>query len=75
MGLIAVAAYSYMSLVPIIQPPIMKLLTTKKERSIRMGRLVKFPNWKQSFLQSFIYHHCVSGTSDHSSIVRYADAW
>jgi sodium ion-translocating decarboxylase beta subunit len=33
---IAVAAYSYMSLVPIIQPPLMKLLTTKKERRIRM---------------------------------------
>ena len=33
---IAVAAYSYMSLVPIIQPPLMKLLTTKAERSIRM---------------------------------------
>jgi carboxybiotin decarboxylase len=34
---IAVAAYSYMSLVPIIQPPLMRLLTTKKERSIRMA--------------------------------------
>ncbi len=33
---IAVAAYSYMSLIPIIQPPLMKLLTTKKERQIRM---------------------------------------
>ena len=33
---IAVAAYSYMSLIPIIQPPLMKLLTTKKERRIRM---------------------------------------
>ena len=33
---IAVAAYSYMSLIPIIQPPIMKLMTTKKERMIRM---------------------------------------
>ncbi|MFU8826379.1 MAG: sodium ion-translocating decarboxylase subunit beta [Brevefilum sp.] len=33
---IAVAAYSYMSLIPIIQPPIMKLLTTRKERMIRM---------------------------------------
>ena len=33
---IAVAAYSYMSLIPIIQPPLMKLLTTKKERMIRM---------------------------------------
>ena len=36
LGPIAVAAYSYMSLVPIIMPPIMRLLTTKKERSIRM---------------------------------------
>jgi len=35
-GAIAVAAYSYMALVPVIQPPIMKLLTTKKERLIRM---------------------------------------
>ncbi len=35
-GAIAVAAYSYMALVPIIQPPVIKLLTTKKERSIRM---------------------------------------
>ena len=39
MGPIAVAAYSYMSLVPIIQPPIMKLLTTKKERQIKMEQL------------------------------------
>ena len=38
-GAIAVAAYSYMSLVPIIQPPIMKLLTTKKEREIKMEQL------------------------------------
>lgn len=39
LGPIAVAAYSYMSLVPIIQPPIMKLLTTKKERRIKMEQL------------------------------------
>ncbi len=39
MGAIAVAAYSYMSLVPIIQPPIMKLLTTKEERAIKMEQL------------------------------------
>ena len=39
MGPIAVAAYSYMSLVPIIQPPIMKLLTTKKERAVKMEQL------------------------------------
>jgi len=39
MGPIAVAAYSYMSLVPIIQPPIMKLLTTEDERKIKMEQL------------------------------------
>ena len=36
MGAIAVSAYSYMALVPVIQPPIMRLLTTKKERVMRM---------------------------------------
>ena len=39
MGPIAVAAYSYMALVPIIQPPIMKALTTEKERKIKMDQL------------------------------------
>ena len=39
MGPIAVAAYSYMSLVPIIQPPFMKLFTTEKERKIKMSQL------------------------------------
>ncbi len=36
---IAIAAYSYMALIPMIQPPFMKLLTTKKERAIKMGNL------------------------------------
>lgn len=39
LGAIAVAAYSYMSLVPLIQPPIMTMFTTKEERSIKMGQL------------------------------------
>lgn len=39
MGPIAVAAYSYMSLVPIIQPPVMKLFTTEKDRKIKMEQL------------------------------------
>ena len=39
LGSIAVAAYSYMALVPVIQPPIMKMLTTEKERKIRMSQL------------------------------------
>ncbi len=44
LGATAVAAYSYMALVPIIQPPIMRLLTTKEERKIRMPRLRKVSN-------------------------------
>ncbi len=39
LGPIAIAAYSYMALVPVIQPPIMRLLTTKKERMIKMSQL------------------------------------
>ncbi len=39
LGAIAIAAYSYMALIPMIQPPIMKLLTTKKERAIEMKQL------------------------------------
>lgn len=39
LGAIAIAAYSYMALVPLIQPPIMKMLTTKKERSVKMEQL------------------------------------
>lgn len=38
---IAVAAYSYMALIPLIQPPIMKALTTQKERAVKMGQLRK----------------------------------
>ena len=39
LGAIAIAAYSYMALIPLIQPPLMKLLTTKKERCLRMTEL------------------------------------
>ena len=39
LGAIAIAAYSYMALIPMIQPPVMRLLTTKKERAIRMTTL------------------------------------
>ncbi|NBI42704.1 sodium ion-translocating decarboxylase subunit beta [[Haemophilus] felis] len=44
LGAIAVAAYSYMALVPLIQPPIMKALTTKQERKIRMVQLRNVSN-------------------------------
>ena len=45
LGAIAVSAYSYMALVPLIQPPIMKLLTTKAERRIRMEASAEVPRW------------------------------
>ena len=49
MGPIAVAAYSYMALVPIIQPPIMKLLTTEEgERDQVWSSFVRYPNWRRS---------------------------
>jgi oxaloacetate decarboxylase beta subunit len=41
LGAVSVAAYSYMALVPIIQPPIMRALTTEKERTVRMGTIRK----------------------------------
>ena len=49
MGPIAVAAYSYMALVPIIQPPIMKLFTTEEERKIKMEQL-RFVSKKERIL-------------------------
>jgi carboxybiotin decarboxylase len=45
LGPIAVSAYSYMALVPLIQPPIMRLLTTEKERKIRMTGNLDVPRW------------------------------
>jgi len=45
MGAIAVSAYSYMALVPIIQPPIMRALTTRRERRIRMEGGTEAPRW------------------------------
>ena len=50
LGAIAIAAYSYMALIPLIQPPLMKLLTTKKERSIRMTELRKV-----SFVEKIVF--------------------
>ena len=53
LGAIAVAAYSYMSLVPLIQPPVMKLLTTQKEREVVMEQLREVLVLKELHSQSF----------------------
>ncbi len=49
LGPIAIAAYSYMALVPIIQPPIMRLLTTEKERTVKMEQLREV-SWQEKVL-------------------------
>ncbi len=59
LGPIAVAAYSYMALVPIIQPPIMKLLTTKKERSVVMTQLRTVSKTEKILFPIFVTAICV----------------
>lgn len=55
---IAVAAYSYMALIPLIQPPIMRLLTTKKEREIKMGQLRKVSKAEKIVFPIFVVLFC-----------------
>ncbi len=59
LGAIAVAAYSYMALVPIIQPPIMRLLTTKKERSVVMKQLRTVSKTEKILFPIFVTAICV----------------
>lgn len=59
LGAIAVAAYSYMALVPIIQPPIMKALTTKKERSVVMTQLRVVSKTEKILFPIFVTVICV----------------
>jgi oxaloacetate decarboxylase beta subunit len=53
-GPIAIAAYSYMALIPVIQPPIMRLLTTRKERLIRMKEPASIPLLGMFFFGNFL---------------------
>jgi carboxybiotin decarboxylase len=59
LGPIAVAAYTYMSLVPLIQPPIMRLLTTKKERLIRMRTLRKVSRLEKLLFAVVVMCFCI----------------
>ncbi len=59
LGAIAVAAYSYMALVPIIQPPIMRLFTTKHERIIKMKQLRHVSKREKIFFPILIFLLCV----------------
>lgn len=59
LGSIAVAAYSYMALVPLIQPPIMRLLTTKKERCIKMQQLREVSKIEKIIFPLIVLSLCV----------------
>jgi len=59
LGAIAVAAYSYMALVPIIQPPIMKLLTTREERNIKMEQLREVSRTERILFPIFTLLLCI----------------
>ncbi|MEX1115707.1 MAG: sodium ion-translocating decarboxylase subunit beta [Akkermansiaceae bacterium] len=59
LGAIAVAAYSYMALVPLIQPPIMKLLTTDKERKIKMKTLRKVSQFEKITFAVVVMVFCI----------------
>lgn len=66
---IAVAAYSYMALVPIIQPPIMRLLTTEKERKIRMKSLRKVSRLEKLIFALVVTIFCILLVPDVSALV------
>ena len=68
-GPIAVAAYTYMSLVPLIQPPIMRLLTTDKERRIRMKSLRKVSRLERIVFPLVVMVLCIMVVPDASALV------
>ncbi len=66
---IAVAAYSYMALVPVIQPPIMRALTTKKERSVKMEQLRPVSRLEKILFPIFVTILCVLLLPDAAPLV------
>lgn len=69
LGAIAVAAYSYMALVPMIQPPIMKLLTTKHERQIRMKKLREVSKLEKLIFTLLVTIVCILLVPDASPLI------
>lgn len=69
LGAVAVAAYSYMSLVPLIQPPIMRLLTTQKERVIRMKSLRKVSKIEKLIFALVVMVVCILLVPDASALI------
>lgn len=69
LGAVAVAAYSYMSLVPLIQPPIMRLLTTNKERRIRMKSLRPVSKLEKLIFAVMVMVICILLVPDASALI------
>lgn len=69
LGAIAVAAYSYMALVPLIQPPIMRLLTNDKERRIRMKALRKVSKLEKLIFAVLVMVVCILLVPDASALI------
>ncbi len=69
LGAVAVAAYSYMSLVPLIQPPIMRLLTTHKERRIRMKSLRPVSKLEKMIFALVVMVICILLVPDASALI------
>ncbi len=69
LGAIAVAAYSYMALVPLIQPPIMKALTTKKERQIQMQQLREVSKREKIFFPLVVLALCIVFLPDATPLI------
>jgi carboxybiotin decarboxylase len=69
LGPIAVAAYSYMALVPLIQPPIMKLLTTEAERKIKMKTLRKVSQFEKIAFAVVVMVFCILVVPDAAPLI------
>ena len=69
LGAVAVAAYSYMSLVPLIQPPIMRLLTTPEERKIRMHSLRKVSRLEKLIFAIVVMIVCILIVPDAAALI------
>jgi oxaloacetate decarboxylase beta subunit len=69
LGAIAVAAYSYMALVPVIQPPVMRLLTTQKERRIRMQTLRKVSKVEKMIFAVIVMSFCLIMVPDAAPLI------
>jgi oxaloacetate decarboxylase beta subunit len=69
LGPVAVAAYSYMALVPLIQPPIMKLCTTKAERKIRMKTLRKVSRFEKIVFALVVMVFCILVVPDAAPLI------